>query len=286
MIRSLADVNAAVSQGRVHVQRFIKNAGTAHALEWADPTFASGQPAYDAHVGSPVTFTPAVAAKNDAVYFPDVLPGQSRHLLTWTLWHNQATYNGPGSAVLFDLLGFYPLIDGDSADEQSADNALELPRYADGDGVSLVIVNHVAPAVQEGVAVISYTDHAGVDQTTTVRVPNRGVNLVCSGSDGATANAIGAYAVPLGNGSRGVRKVNSITYTTPPGGLHCLYLVKPLATIITGDNLVAVEKEFATKNAFHLPQILDGAWLGWFDRIGSGTARAVNWFGNFTFVWG
>ena len=35
-----------------------------------------------------------------------------------------------------------------------------------------------------------------------------------------------------------------------------------------------------------LPRIHDGAWLGWFDRIGTGTSRTVTWFGNFVFAWG
>lgn len=91
--------------------------------------------------------------------------------------------------------------------------------------------------------------------------------------------------VSLANGTTGVRSIDSIQYTTPPGGLHCAYLIKPLATCLTGDHLVAVEKEFATKNGFHCPRIHDGAWLGWFDRIGAGTARSVSWFGNFTFAW-
>ena len=139
-IQTLSDLNAAFDAGAWHLQRFQKNAGTAHALQWADPTFASGQPAYDAHVGTPMVFTPCVAQKNDAIYFPGIQPGQHRHLTSATFWSNQGTYNGAGSIVIFDLLGYYPLIDGDSTDLQEADNTLTLPRYTDGEGVGLVIV--------------------------------------------------------------------------------------------------------------------------------------------------
>lgn len=38
------------------------------------------------------------------------------------------------------------LIDGDSTDPQEFDNTLTLPRYTDGNGLRLVLVNHVAPA--------------------------------------------------------------------------------------------------------------------------------------------
>ena len=120
----------------------------------------------------------------------------------------------------------------------------------------------------------------------TVGLPNNGQNLVCSGVRNSTATDTGPVTVSLANGTTGVRSIDSIQYTTPPGGLHCAYLIKPLATCLTGDHLVAVEKEFATKNGFHCPRIHDGAWLGWFDCIGSGTSRTVAWFGNFTFAWG
>jgi hypothetical protein len=286
MIRNLADINSAVLEGRTHYQRVLKNAGTAHALAWADPSFASGQPGYDAHVGAAGKFVPAVAQGNDSVFFPGIGPGQDRYLLRANLWSNQGTYNGPGSAVFFDLVGYYPLIDGDSTDTQIMDNSSALPRYEDGEGLAMVYVNHVAPAIQAGTVSIEYEDSSGATKTVTVTVANNGVNLVSTGSDGVSAAAVGAYAVPFANGSRGVRRILSVTYSVPPGGLHCIYLIKPLATMVLGDHLVSTEKEFTTKQGFSLPQILDGAWLGWLDRIGSGTARAVSWFGEFQFIWG
>ena len=285
-ISSLGDLDRAFDQGRWHLQRFIKNAGTAHALQWADPSFASGQPAYDAHVGSPMAFTPCVAQKNDAIWFPGIASGQHRHLVSATFWSNQGTFNGAGSIVIYDLLGYYPLIDGDSTDLQEADNTLALPRYDSGEGVGLVIINHVAPAVQGGVALINYTDSSGNPQSVSIGLPNNGQNLVCSGVSNSDALNTGPLTVALANGTTGIRRIDSIQYTTAPGGLHCAYLVKPLATCLTGDSLIAAEKEFFSKNGGHAPRIHDGAWLGWFDRIGSGTARSVSWFGNFVFAWG
>lgn len=285
-LATLGDLNRAFDEGRWHLQRVYKAAGTAHALQWADPSFAAGQPAYDARVGTAATFTPTVAQKNDAVFFPGIPSGMERRLMSVTLWSNQSTFNGPGSVVLFDLLGYYPLIDGDSADTQAFDNTLTLPRYASGDGVFPVMVCHVAPAVQYGVAVVDYTDSTGAARTVTLNVPNNGQNLVCSGVRPAGATDVGPLFMALADRSQGVRSIDALTYTTPPGGLHCIYLVKPLATVQLGDNLVAREKEFYGRAGLHCPRIEDGAWLGWFDRIGSGTSRTVAWFGNFTFAWG
>lgn len=285
-IRSLSDINAAFDAGRWHLQRFLKNAGTAHGLHWADPTFASGQPAYDAHVGTAATFTPCVATKNDAIWFPGIEAGMERYLASVTMWSNQSTFNGPGSVVLFDLLGYYPLIDGDSVDSQAFDNTQLLPRYATGEGVQAVFVAHVAPAIQAGVATINLTTSDGEARSVTLAVPNNGINLVCSGQDGTNTAVVGSLGIPLGSGAKGIRRIDSLTYTTPPGGLHVIYMIRQLGTIILGDNLVAAEKEFALRDGWRLPRIYDGAWLGWFDRIGSGTSRTVNWYGNFQFCWG
>ena len=284
-IASLSDLQAAFDAGQWHLQRFQKNAGTTHSQQWADPSFASGQPAYDAHVGSPMAFTPAIAQKNDAIYFPGINADQHRHLTSVTIYQNQGAENGGASIILYDLLGYYPLIDGDSTDLQAADNTLTLPRYATGEGVGLVIVSHVAPALQGGEATIAYTNSKGVSQSITVGVPNNGQNLVCSGVRTGTATDVGPLTVSLANGATGIRSIESIQYTTPPGGLHCAYLIKPLATVLTGNNLVTVEKEFFSRNGCHCPRIYDGAWLSFFDRAGPAARPVSAWFGNFVFAW-
>lgn len=285
-INSLAALNAAYNEGRWHMQRVHKNAGTSHSVQWSDTTFASGQPAYDAHVGVPLAFSPCVAQKNDAVWFPGVSSNQQRYLHTATLWTSQSTYSGPGSVVLFDLLGYYPLIDGNSTDEQYFDNTLTLPRYADGEGVLLVMVNHVAPAIVAGIASLEYVDSSGATRTHTVGVPLNGQNMVCSSTNSTASTHTGPIGMSLANGTRGVRAVNRITYSVAPGGLHALYMIKVLGTMLCGDNLLTTEKDFFIHNGFAMPRIYDGAWLGWFDMIGVGTARTTSWHGNFTFVWG
>lgn len=285
-IRSLSDLNAAFVEGRWHLQRFYKAAGTAHGLQWADPSFAAGQPAYDAHVGTSLEFTPCVAARNDAIWFPGIGADQHRHLVSASFRSAQTTFNGPGSVIIYDLLGYYPLIDGDSTDTQTMDNAATLPRYTDGAGVFPVMVNHVAPATQNGVAVIEYTSSDGASRSVTRNVAFNGQNLVCSGSRTTALTEVGPLAISLDGNDAGVRSIDSVTYTTPPSGLHVIYLVRPLATLVTGDNGLVTEKNFATMAAWGMPRIYDGAWLGWVDRIGSGTSRTVTWFGHFTFAWG
>lgn len=283
-IKSLSDLNAAFDAGRFHAQRFYKNAGAAHALAFADSSYASGQPPYDARVGTSGSFTPTIAQKNDAVFFPAIAAGMQRVLVESTWRVSQNTFNGPSSVVLFDLVGYYPLIDGDNTDEQLLDNTEPLPRYADGKGVIAVIVNHVSPALLDGVAIVNFTDSDDVDHVRTVRVDNNGINCVCSGSNATNASAGGN--LNWCHGGNGVKRVNSITYTTPPSGLHAVYMLKVLDVITTGDNNLAYEKQHLQMGGFRPIIIPDGAWLNWFDRIGSGTTRQTSYFGNFLFAWG
>jgi hypothetical protein len=281
--RGFASVMTALNEGRVHTQRFVKNAGPSHGSAWTDPTFSSGQPAYDARVGVLNTFTPMVAQRNDAIWFPGINAGQTRHLLGCTMRPLQSTWRSIVSVVLFDLLGYYPMVDGDSTDPQVMDNTLTLPRYQDGDNVRIAIVNHIAPALQNGVALIDYTDEQDQAHQVQVTIPNLGQNLVVSGQSPTSVNQASVFTSL--NGGRGVKRIDAITYTTPPGGLHCYYLCKTLGTVVCGnDNGLALEKCFACHNGFNFPRIHDGAWISWFHRL-NGTASTVTWWGDFTFFW-
>ncbi len=285
MLLGLSSINYAYDNGRFHTQRFFKNAGTSHGTAFADWSFSSGQPAYDAHVGTALKFTPTIASGNDAIYFPPIDSNLQRFLVEGTFRGTQNNFTGPISLHICDLLGFYPLVDGDSTDEQLFDNSLSLPRYTSGESVGIVILNHVAPATGNGIVLITYIDQNDTQKSVTVTVPNSGINLVCSGLS-PSANSIGSMFIPLASGSRGVKSIVSIQYTTAPGGLHCFMLVKTLATTVTaGDLSVASEKSFFSKNGFSPPRIYDGAWLTFFDHTTSGTARTVTWFGNLTFIW-
>ena len=135
MIQSPKDIADAFQAGRVHTQRFLKNAGAVGDSHWQDWAYASGQPAYDARIGDALTLTPQVAVRNDAIWFPGIGAGQTRHLIGLRQY---VTAGGVGQlsveSELYDLLAVYPLIDGDNTDPQPMDNTAALPRYADGAG--------------------------------------------------------------------------------------------------------------------------------------------------------
>lgn len=288
MISSIKDVVDANNAGRIHYQRFYKTASTTGDTQWIDWSYASGQPAYDARIGDALTFTPFVASRNDAIYFPGKNSDQQRVILDITL---QTTAGGASQvsldSVVYDLVGVYPLIDGDSTDEQPMDNTQTLPRYTDGKGLIPVLVNQVAPLVTNSTGTMEYVDSADQTQTVTFAVANTGVNKVVSGVSG---NSIGALSLPMMGSAGGIKQVNKITFNTAPGGLFAIYLVRPLTTICNNDGVssgskIATEKGMYNRNGWSFPEVYDGAWLGFFIRPNGGT-RTVSMFGGITFIWG
>jgi hypothetical protein len=288
-IRSISDVLAAHDAGRVHTQRFFKNAGTTGDGQWHDWAFASGQPGYDARIGVAGQFNPFIATKNDAIYFPDIPAGQHRHLSEITLrtlagGASQVTLDG----VLYDLLGVYPLVDGDSTDPQEFDNSLLLPRYSTGESIFPVIVNHVAPVIANANGTLNYTNSDGVSKSAAFTLFAAGQNKVCSAAFGS--NAACSITLPLASGDIGVRSIQSVQFAAAPGGLFSIYLVRSLTTIQNNDGRAVAEKIFTEKqlcqlNAWHMPRIYDGAHLGFFIRPNGG-ARSFSMFGTATFIWG
>jgi hypothetical protein len=290
MIQSPKDIADAFQAGRVHTQRFLKNAGTVGDSHWQDWAYASGQPAYDARIGDALTFTPRVAARNDAIWFPGIGAGQTRHLIGL----RQYVTAGGGSQLsveseLYDLLGVYPLINGDNTDRQSMDNTNALPRYADGAGVRAVLVNHVAPALVTGCAtLIEYTDADDVARSATVYATTFGLGKAAFSLENTGAST-GALYLPTDG--RGVKRIDQITFSVAPGGLWAVYLVKPIERIAWRGGLagatqtVQAEKCLCSQSSFNLPQVLDGAHLGFF-YMPNGNGRTVAMFGAATFIWG
>ncbi len=291
-IRSASDVAEAYTSGRVHTQRFLKNAGAIGDNHWQDWAYSSGQPAYNARIGTALTLTPVVADGNDAIFFPPIAAGQERHLAGLRMYVTASSVGQIAVEMeMYDLLAVYPLIDGDNTDAQLMDNAQSLPRYEDGVGVQMVLVNHVAPSVAAGCSTaITYVDADDVERTTTVFTATFGAGKA-SWSLQSTGASTGSLYLPLAGPARGVKRVTGLTFAAPPGGLWALYLVRPIQRInwrggqagIT--QTVFTEKCLCAQDSFILPRIYDGAHLGFFYMpvIGS---RTVALFGTAAFVWG
>jgi hypothetical protein len=293
MIRSVRDIVSAYEAGRSHTQRVIKTgASRTGDSQWQDWSFTAGQPGYDARVGTEGRFNPFVASGNDAVYFPPIPSDMERRLAG-------VTYLGTASGIdqvsrqfqLYDLLGVYPLIDGDSAETQEFDNTQTLPRYATGNGVYAVLVNHISPTIASGTGTMVYMSCDGTEKTTTFGIRNVGVNKVVGAVNSSSATDANLF-IPLADGCHGVRNVKSVTLSGGTSGLFAIYLVKPIEVFsdLTGITGVSVStfSELCTcsERAFRLPKIEDGAWLGLFYMPLGGSRAISQVHAEFTFIWG
>ena len=284
----MADVVAAYTDGRFHTQRFYKSTSPSFSGNWCSSSFAAGQPSFDAHVGVPLQFTPCVASGNNAIYYPPIPAGQSRFIagVTFRAGYSNAAYQSPQCITFYDLLGFYPQVDGESTDTQTLDNTASIQRFTSGDGVQVVMVNHVAPGTTAGTSSFSYIDHAGKPQTSPAfRVANNGLSQIVSGQSPTSTNITSPF-IPLGNNARGIRSITSIQHSIAPGGLHCFMLVKPLFNMVCNfdTDRCVTEKCMICNNASNMPMIPDGTWLEWAIYKG-GAAGTLNCLGDFTFIW-
>ena len=293
MIQSIRDVVSAYDNGRWHHQYFMKNPGLAGDNYWQDWAFASGKPGVNARIGDVAAFTPMIAIANQAIYFPAVpTVGQERRLAELNITSTASGASQTSCAfLLYDLVGTYPLLDGDSTDPQIMDNTLTLPRYTSGDGIRAVLVNHVSGQAQAGTGVYSYVcSHGDTETNIPFGVANVGLNKVASTGSQASNATIGSLFLPQGIGDTGIQYITSLQFVTPPSGVWCLYLLKPLAWISNNDGQAAgpkcsTEKMFVMHDSCRMPRIYDGAHLGFF-YMPIGGSRTVSMAGHAVFIWG
>lgn len=283
-VRALADAldNGATWTSWIH-KTGGPTAGTAGS--WCDASMGAGIPKYNAYVGSQLTATALSNEGNAGIYLgPDPGAGLTRHINALQLQSTSTTL-APAWFVLADYLLFYPLVDGDSTDQQDMSNSATLPRYADGAGVQCMVVV-TTPMAANAVATVSYTNQAGVTgRTSTFQVigsTNVGVIASSSNSSGA-AGSVGPF-IPLTSGDTGIRSIESITLASGAGGFFALVLVRPLAHLQLRENVTATEIMQLPQRAT-LPRVFDGAYLN-FIYITNQTGVPTTLRGFVEFAWG
>ena len=255
------------------------------AGRWGDMSMGAGTPKYNAYVGSQATATALTGAGNDGIYLgPVPSDGGSKRLHQASLVSSVATL-APSSWILQDYLMFYPLIDGDSTDQQDMINTTTLPRYADGEGVKMMIVC-TTPASADAAVTISYTNSDGVvGRTVTAFVSFTTVTgcIMSTGGNSSSTNARSPY-LPLADGDRGFRSVEAVTLAGAVGGFFALVLVRPITTMVLPENLVACETIELMQKA-RLPEIEPGAFLNFIYCPGGAASNAFPLQGMSQTVW-
>jgi hypothetical protein len=232
-----------------------------------DASVASGQPKYNAYVGTQLVATQLIGSGNDGIYTgatPET--GYNKHLMT--LGVRMISPATTCHYILADYLLFYPLVDLDSLDLQEFDNTLGLPRYTSGEGVHAFLVCSVQSTTPVNATMV-YVDDGDVERTTTFRVLAGTTNMLINGGGTTSTQRF----IPLASGSKGIKRVNSLVIDAAAGGFANLVLCKPLATAQTFETATHSEVSFVT-DKLTIPKIQDGAYLNFL--IQTGATGAIN----------
>jgi hypothetical protein len=232
-----------------------------------------------------------VVLNHGGIYHGANVSPDTKHLINASIYSGGGT-TAPVTAILVDVLGFYPIRTLNPTTLQNLDNTVTLSRYTDGAGVNAFLATNISPTSGTGPTIeIRYTNSANVSN----RVPEGTISF--NGFANATASTIvysgnGANKfnpfIPLASGDAGIRSVQSIQLTGGTynvGAVANLILCKPLVTLPISTVGIPAERDLFNQVP-SLPRIYDGANLQWL--IYASVAVPVNstFLGHLDFAWG
>jgi hypothetical protein len=183
-----------------------------------------------------------------------------------------------------DYLLYYPFIDGDNTDEQTLDNTVTLPRYADGENISAFLVAQGSYTGGQNFT-LRYTNSDGVsDRYTNKCAINTAGNTATIGNSGVANNQFG-WKIPLQYGDKGIRSIEGITFRAAVGGIFALVLVRPLNYIRLSEASIPGDHNFFIEEGFRLSRVYDGAYINYL-ACPSGSLSGVLINGYQKFIWG
>lgn len=296
---NVAAWTAAADAGRFHVTTFRKTVASAATVanDFVDYTYFAGNPPANFYASSPLEAAHVEAIRG--IHVRDVSPKRQflKDLCVMTAASSAtSTTNQNQRLMLCDYLLYYPFIDTDAVGEQQdMIQTVSLPRYTSGDGVQIMAVAQSASSAV-GTFTISYTNSDGVagrtSQGTYTKVVSGGGTLVSS-----TTNAVSGSQpfIRLQGNDKGVRSVESVTFSAAGGGLMALVLVKPLHDTIatqearrtTTGNLESYGAAVHTESFIHrLPvELLPGCVLGMVSLGNAGSLASSTLVGVLTTLW-
>lgn len=248
---------------------------------WFEGSMMTGQPTSNLYAAAPLTAANVPVTKG--------LPaGSNQSPNQKYIKRITATITGGGGAtnlLLVDNLLYYPFIDGDFELPQVLDNTTaSLQRYSDGLGVKVYLVSqdNYTGGVQ---FFFTYTNENGVSgrvsriiTTNTAAIP---------GSIASSSLAADAYGwdIPLQQGDRGIRSIESCQFLTGGGGVFALVLCKEIAIHSIREVNTPAEKDFLLDSGLSMPEIKDEAVIT-FLVLPSASISTRPIIGNIITVWG
>ncbi len=288
---SVADYADYRDEGAWHQATYFKTITPVSGVagRWIDLSYGTGLPTVNFYASTPITATPFTNYTNKAVYTGPVPgAGKTKHLHSLTVDTTAAIL---GTFVLADYLMYYPFVDTDTTDTQIMDNTATLPRYATGEGVQCFVVSQGGLALNtNALCTVEYTNSDGVSGRTVtfalIGSPAQGI-VVCAGSNATAATTTQCSPfIPLAEGDKGIRSIQSITMGSAIGGVCSFVLAYSIASIPLFNALAQTEKTFFSRTG-RAPQIQDGAFLQFLVTNSGSAGLALGTFrSSLTFVWG
>lgn len=249
--------------GKLNRYDFSKTSAViATAGRWYDTSLQNGLPVAQPYTaGTNLAFTALSDTTGTGIWHGGDVSPDTKHLLNIGAFGNTPT-SVPSVLQLCDILGYYPITTVTTTGNQTLNNTVTLPRYANGAGVRVYLVARTTMGAATPTIQISYTNQDGVAGKT-IPVTVTGVSAAVTGhivNSDPTANHYGAF-LPLAAGDSGIRSIQSINLSTSyVSGSLALVLCRPLTSLpIT---VLGVQSERNLLNQLpSMPQIVDGANL-------------------------
>ena len=287
-ITNVAGVADAYTAGRQWAG-YLRRAGPAMTLgTWTDLSYAAGIPVANYYAATPLVASQLSA--NEGIFAgPSVNSAGYKKYLHKAMLMPPATSVGTVTALIHDIVAFYPFVDGDGGSQDMVNNLGTL-RYNGGTGCKIMFISQGAGVSNAVNASITYTNTEGVQKTIT---PLYTRNTATAGQlltpVDATALGVLNYKVanpylPLSQGDTGINSIDNIDFPSAVGGIFAACIVKPLGTISWQELLVPIEVDFM-RDRLHMSEVGDGAYVHIIAR-GTVTASPTTMHGEFSFVWG
>jgi hypothetical protein len=230
------------------------------AGNWCDLSYSPGSPPANFYATEPL-----IAARLSSIKGIDnggaVTP--SRKFVKKLFVYSASTGFQSSTLMLCDYLLYYPFIDGDDTAPQPLDNTVTLNRYTSGQGVQAILVSQGAYTGNANFT-ISYTNQDGVAGRTSQVVTTNTAAVAATIVNSGTATGSRGPFIPLQSGDTGIRSVESITFSSPNGGILSLVLVKPIYDIGIEEVTATFNTPSQLENFFDTMSgetIEDGAYL-------------------------
>lgn len=233
-VRTLVDAEL---DGKTRYSEFVKNVTqVTTAGLWYDLTGAAGNPrAKQWFDSAPLTAAQIRQSTDGGIFHGSNVSTATKYLRFLRAACASATPL-PMPLILCDYLLYYPTIEDGNTDPQTMDNTVTLPRYTDGVGVQMMAVT-ISSRTGGQSFTVSYTNSDGVSGRTTPAVVQNAAAAPGTITTAATAtnNSPPTPFIPLQDGDKGVRQIDSVQMLGADTGFFALVLVRPIAqTIIRG----------------------------------------------------